>query len=189
MVFSSFSRTGGSIGLAVLLVMSSFVMVAVGTPHAVSASTGCTSGSVSTTTEIGRNYLGESDEVVGAPRVSSDRKLHRYTKVTFTSNGVSDASCTWVAPAGVTTGQVLAVGGGGAGGTYFGGGGGGGAMYFNKLPVITPGQSYAITVGMGGASVPISCIPHCNGGNGHASQIENIGWAGGGSGGGGNTNE
>ena len=189
MVSGSFSRNGGSIGLAFVLAVSSLVLVAVESPQAVSASTGCTSGSVSTTTEIGRNYLGESDEFVSAPRVSSDRKLHRYTKVTFTSNGVSDASCTWVAPAGVTTGQVLAVGGGGAGGTYFGGGGGGGAMYLNKLPVITPGQSYAITVGIGGASVPISCLPNCNGGNGHASQIENIGWAGGGSGGGGNTNE
>jgi hypothetical protein len=189
MGFLHHSRRTGSIGLAILLVLSSLVMVAVEAPQIVSASTGCTSGSVATTTEIGRNYLGESDEFVSAPRVSSDRKLHRYTKVTFTSNGVSDASCTWVAPAGVTTGQVLAVGGGGAGGTYFGGGGGGGAMYLNKLPVITPGQSYAITVGIGGASVPISCIPNCNGGNGHASQIENIGWAGGGSGGGGNTNE
>ena len=189
MAFGFFTRTGRSVGLAFLLAVSSLVLVAVESPQAVSASTGCTSGSVSTTTEIGRNYLGESDEFFSAPRVSSDRKLHRYTKVTFTSNGVSDASCTWVAPAGVTTGQVLAVGGGGAGGTYFGGGGGGGAMYLNKLPVITPGQSYAITVGIGGASVPISCIPNCNGGNGHASQIENIGWAGGGSGGGGNTNE
>ena len=189
MGFLHHSRRTGSIGLAILLVLSSLVMVAVEAPQIVSASTGCTSGSVATTTEIGRNYLGESDEFVSAPRVSSDRKLHRYTKVTFTSNGVSDASCTWVAPAGVTTGQVLAVGGGGAGGTYFGGGGGGGAMYLNKLPVITPGQSYAITVGIGGASVPISCIPNCNGGNGHASQIENIGWAGGGSGGGGNTDE
>ncbi len=189
MSFRLHSRRDGSIGLAVSLVLGSLVMVAVETPQVVSASTGCTSGSVSTTTEIGRNYLGESDEFVSAPRVSSDRKLHRYTKVTFTSNGVSDASCTWVAPAGVTTGQVLAVGGGGAGGTYFGGGGGGGAMYLNKLPVITPGRSYAITVGIGGASVPVSCIPNCNGGNGHASQIENIGWAGGGTGGGGNTNE
>ena len=189
MTFRALSRSGRSIGLAVALVVSSLVLVAVESPQAVSASTGCTSGSVSTTTEIGRNYLGETDEFVSAPRVSSDRKLHRYTKVTFTSDGTNDASCTWVAPAGVTTGQVLAVGGGGAGGTYFGGGGGGGAMYFNKLPVITPGQSYAITVGIGGASVPISCLPNCNGGNGRASQIENIGWAGGGSGGGGNTNE
>ena len=189
MTFRALSRSGRSIGLAVALVVSSLVLVAVESPQAVSASTGCTSGSVSTTTEIGRNYLGETDEFVSAPRVSSDRKLHRYTKVTFTSDGTNDASCTWVAPAGVTTGQVLAVGGGGAGGTYFGGGGGGGAMYFNKLPVITPGQSYAITVGIGGASVPISCLPNCNGGNGRASQIANIGWAGGGSGGGGNTNE
>ena len=90
MASGSFSRTGGSIGLAVVLVLSSLVMVAVESPQPVSASTGCTSGSVSTTTEIGRNYLGESDEFVSAPRVSSDRKLHRYTKVTFTSNGVSD---------------------------------------------------------------------------------------------------
>lgn len=189
MTFRAHSCSDRSIGLVIALVVSSLVLVVVESPQAVSASTGCTSGSVSTTTEIGHNYLGELDENLNAPRVSSDRKLHRYTKVTFVSDGVSDASCTWLAPAGVTTGQVLAVGGGGAGGTYFGGGGGGGAMYLNKLPVITPGQSYAITVGIGGASVPIWCLPNCNGGNGRASQIEDIGWAGGGTGGGGNTTD
>ena len=94
MTFRALSRSGRSIGLAVALVVSSLVLVAVESPHSVSASTGCTSGSVSTTTEIGRNYLGETDESVSAPRVSSDRKLHRYTKVTFTSDGTNDASKT-----------------------------------------------------------------------------------------------
>jgi hypothetical protein len=86
MTFRALSRSGRSIGLAVALVVSSLVLVAVESPQAVTASTGCTSGSVSTTTEIGRNYLEETDENVSAPRVSSDRKLHRYTKVTFTSD-------------------------------------------------------------------------------------------------------
>ena len=73
---------------------------------------------------------------------------------TFTSNG------TWTAPAGVTAVQLLVVGGGGGGGTNgaSGGGGAGGLVYYgSETPAVagsyavTPGQTYNITVGAGGA--------------------------------------
>ena len=68
-----------------------------------------------------------------------------------------NASGTWVAPAGVTTVIVEAWGGGGGGhdgsnaGDYGGGGGGGGA-YASSVVTVTPGNSYAITIGAGGAN-------------------------------------
>ena len=60
---------------------------------------------------------------------------------------------TWVAPAGVTSVSVLCVGGGGGGqvsGTNSRGGGGGGLGWKNNISV-TPGQSYTVVVGAGGA--------------------------------------
>jgi hypothetical protein len=68
-----------------------------------------------------------------------------------------NASGTWVAPAGVTSVIVEAWGGGGGGhdgsnaGDYGGGGGGGGA-YASSVVTVTPGNSYAITIGAGGAN-------------------------------------
>lgn len=59
----------------------------------------------------------------------------------------------WVAPAGVTSVSVVAVGGGGktavASGSFAGGGGGGGLGYQNNITVI-PGNSYSVVVGAGG---------------------------------------
>lgn len=50
----------------------------------------------------------------------------------------------WVAPAGVTSVSVVAIGGGGSGRSY--GGGGGGLGYRNNIAV-TPGSSYTVVVG------------------------------------------
>jgi len=61
---------------------------------------------------------------------------------------------TWTAPAGVTSVSASATGGGGAGAglttTGHGGGGGGGAYAANPSIGVTPGSSYAYTVGPGG---------------------------------------
>lgn len=54
---------------------------------------------------------------------------------------------TWVAPAGVTSVSVVAVGAGGGG--YVNAGGGGGLRYYNNYAV-TPGNSYTVTVGARG---------------------------------------
>lgn len=68
-------------------------------------------------------------------------------------------SQSWTAPAGVTSVDLFMVGGGGAGGITAangyagggtGGGGGGGTVYQTNVSV-TPGQSYNIVVGSGGA--------------------------------------
>ena len=63
----------------------------------------------------------------------------------------------WTAPAGVTVVDLMLVGGGGAGGGVVGGGsgsagggGGGGGVVIHSVPV-TPGTSYTVTIGAGGA--------------------------------------
>lgn len=67
-----------------------------------------------------------------------------------------NSSTTWVCPAGVTTVQVECIGGGGGGkpgAAGVGSGGGGGGGYTIKTSqAVTPGQSYTINVGTGGAS-------------------------------------
>lgn len=72
------------------------------------------------------------------------------TCTTYTSAG----TYTWVAPTGVTSVAVLAIGGGGgASGSFTNarGGSGGGLAYRNGLAV-TPGNSYTVVVGAGGAA-------------------------------------
>jgi len=76
------------------------------------------------------------------------------TAITCTSY-TSAGTYSWVAPTGVTSVAVLAIGGGAAGGTNYqsnspvNGGGGGGLGYYNNYTV-TPGNSYTVVVGNGG---------------------------------------
>ncbi len=70
------------------------------------------------------------------------------TVATFSTVG----SGTWTIPAGVSEVEVLVVGGGGGGGaTSTSGGGGAGGVYYNPEVTVTPGGSYTIAVGAGGA--------------------------------------
>jgi hypothetical protein len=76
---------------------------------------------------------------------------HRPTILTFSSVGTT----TWVAPVGVTLVEYLVVGGGGGGGGGHdtgGGGGGGGGMVRTGYLSVTPGNSYSVIVGGGGAA-------------------------------------
>lgn len=70
------------------------------------------------------------------------------TCATYTAPG----TYTWVAPTGVTSIAVVAIGGG-AGGTQAtccgGGGGGGGALAYRNGYAVTPGNSYTVVVGNG----------------------------------------
>ena len=65
----------------------------------------------------------------------------------------------WTAPAGVNQVEVLVVAGGGSGGNAIansgtpGGGGGAGGLVYNANYPVTPGQTYAISVGAGGSAV------------------------------------
>lgn len=61
----------------------------------------------------------------------------------------SAGTYTWVAPAGVTSVSIVAVGGGGSGGSTRHGGGGAGLGYKNNYSV-TPGSSYTVVVGTRG---------------------------------------
>lgn len=88
----------------------------------------------------------------------------------FTSSG------SWVAPAGVTRVFVTALGGGGGGGgggsvvNSHGGGGGGGGAILKRAYTVTPGSSYSVTVGAGGAAGLSG-----NGGAGGASGFDSLG--------------
>lgn len=88
------------------------------------------------------------------PAASSGGGTKNYSQ-TFNS------STTWTAPTGVTLVSVIAAAGGGGGGGgaqtstsaghySMGGGGGGGQVIRQSLPV-TPGTTYAVTIGAGGA--------------------------------------
>jgi len=90
-------------------------------------------------------------------------------------------SYTWIAPAGVKSVSVLAVGGGGGGSGYYQDGAGGGALAYKNNISITPGNSYTVTVGAGGAFRLASCSVH-NGNCGGASSFNSIFTAGGGTG-------
>jgi hypothetical protein len=67
----------------------------------------------------------------------------------FTSVGTT----LWTAPDGVTSVEYLVVGGGGGAGNGYdnaGGGGGGAGMVLSGTTLVTPGNSYTVTVGGGG---------------------------------------
>jgi hypothetical protein len=81
--------------------------------------------------------------------------------VTFNRVGTT----TWTAPTGVNQVEVLVVAGGGGGGSRFGGGGGGGGVIYDSAYPVTPGTSYTITVGAGGAPGPSNSTRGSNGGN------------------------
>ena len=107
---------------------------------------------------------------------------------TFTSTG------TWLCPAGVTSITIECWGGGGAGGGSItllypnaGAGGGGGGYTKTTSVSVTPGNTYNITVGQGGAGNANVFTGSINGNNGGDSYFgASIGIAHGGNGGGGN---
>jgi len=118
---------------------------------------------------------------------------------TFTATGTS----TWTAPPDVTSVEVLVVAGGGGannsnGGNSTGGGGGGGVVYNTSYPV-TPGVTYPVVVGAGGAPAASNSVNPSNGGSSQFGNLIAIGGGfgagrdpnttggSGGSGGGGNT--
>ena len=105
--------------------------------------------------------------------------INSQTTSTYTSG-----TTVWTVPACVTSITVQAWGGGGGGGgtaskesscsscSYVeacsAGGGGGGGGFVSRVYAVTPGETYTITVGAGGAAGPgsSSSSAACNGGNG-----------------------
>ena len=90
----------------------------------------------------------------------------------------------WTCPSGVTSVQALIVAGGGGGADNGGGGGAGGLVYNANYPV-TPGQTYSVVVGQGGAGG----TGNANGRNGQNSSFTNLIAVGGGGGGSGAGNQ
>lgn len=78
-----------------------------------------------------------------------------FPAVAFATTDVFTSSSNWTAPAGVTSVQINAWAAGGGGGSNAGnsgGGAGGGFAGVNTFSV-TPGNSYTVTVGTGGAQL------------------------------------
>ena len=96
------------------------------------------------------------------------------------STKTSNATCTFVVPAGITSVRVLSISGGGGGGWDGGGGGGGGGVNKYDNYAVTPLTPITITVGGGGTAATSSAVA----GNGGESSFNNeraAGGAGGGS--------
>lgn len=79
-----------------------------------------------------------------------------YGQSWSSTNFVTPGSYPWIAPAGVYSITVTAIGGGGGGSVAGGakantGGGGGGLAWATNVPVV-PGQSYTVVVGAGGTA-------------------------------------
>ena len=111
-----------------------------------------------------------------------------FGQQTYTSSG----SYSWTCPSGVTSVSVVCIGGGGGGNGGgngvggAGGGGGGGLGYKNNISV-TPGQSYTVVVGGGGAGdawdgPPYSDNPANDGGDSYFINANTVKGGGGGGG-------
>lgn len=106
-----------------------------------------------------------------AQRVAEPGTVETFTTVETTS---------WTAPSGVTEVEVLVVAGGGGGGAPGGGGGGGGGVIYRPRYPVTPGQSYTVTVGDGGAAGVYNVSAATNGGNSVFDTLTAIGGGNGG---------
>ncbi|HFS0578677.1 TPA: hypothetical protein ACHYPN_004538 [Yersinia enterocolitica] len=102
-------------------------------------------------------------DLTNVPAALSNLGLGMRGTAVFTS------TATWTCPAGVTTVYIDACGGGG-GGAYgtlnaTGGGGGGGAQAVRRSAInVSPGQTYTITIGLGGVAGVTGAVDGGNGG-------------------------
>ena len=101
-------------------------------------------------------------------------------KLTFTNT----TACTWTVPAYVTSASTILIVGGGGGAGYYGnaGGGGAGALLVTTNFALTPGATFDITAGTGGAGSTAG-----GGSSGTASSFGSITATGGGAGAGGDS--
>ena len=106
-------------------------------------------------------------------------------RITYPSNTDSVNGCDWYVPAGVTGLKVALVGGGGGAGLgWAGGGGGGGQVQYNDSLAVTPGQSFNIVIGQGGAK---KTTTNRAGNSGTQTKFGSVTALGGGGGGGSNS--
>ena len=131
------------------------------------------------------NDILDASCTTGAATQTTDGATRRIV-FTAPSQTTGSTGCTFTPPVGVTSIEVLVVGGGGGGGGRFvGGGGGAGGLRTNSSFAVSPGTSYAITVGAGGAGGANSTTAaNAMGTSGSSSVFSSITAAGGGGGGG-----
>jgi hypothetical protein len=153
-------------------------------------------GEITVTTSIQRPTIAWSSPTYGNDILDASCTTGAATQTTngatrrivFTapSQTTGSTGCTFTPPVGVTSIEVLVVGGGGGGGGRFvGGGGGAGGLRTNSNFAVSPGTSYAITVGAGGAGGANSTTAaNAMGTSGSSSVFSSITAAGGGGGGG-----
>ena len=121
---------------------------------------GLTNGTTYTFTVKAINSVGESTASTASNSITPTAVVPTGQAL-FSVQGTN----TWVAPAGVTSVSVVAIGGGGGG--SFIGGGGGGLGWKNNISV-NPGQSYTVVVGVAGNAGAQTIA----GGNGGASYFK-----------------
>lgn len=131
------------------------------------------------------NDILDASCTTGAATQTTDGATRRIV-FTAPSQTTGSTGCTFTPPVGVSSIEVLVVGGGGGGGGRFvGGGGGAGGLRTNSNFAVSPGTSYAITVGAGGAGGANSTTAaNAMGTSGSSSVFSSITAAGGGGGGG-----
>jgi hypothetical protein len=131
------------------------------------------------------NDILDASCTTGAATQTTDGATRRVV-FTAPSQTSSSTGCTFTPPVGVTSIEVLVVaGGGGGGGRFVGGGGGAGGLRSNTSLGVTPGTSYSVTVGAGGAGAANSTTAaNAMGTSGSSSVFGSITAAGGGGGGG-----
>lgn len=184
-------NTGGG-----LILSYTITCIAVGRPDIIIApiTTNSTSNQITlpqgvdyTITVVATNALGNSTSSSTSTPVSITPLSNPDQTITqFTTSG----SVTWTAPATATSVNYLVVGGGGGGGGAYdnsAGGGGGGGLVLTGAMDVTPGQTYNIIVGEGGAgairptySNPLGQANNNNGSTGNSSSFDTIVAGGGG---------
>ena len=78
---------------------------------------------------------------------------------------ITPGSYSWIAPTGITSVSVVAVGGGGGSNPYYGTSGGGGALGYKNNITVVPGNSYSLVVGAFGVGGRNSQNTASNGGS------------------------
>ena len=116
-----------------------------------------------------------TDGVANADREFSITVKAPVTTVYVPGSYSSEVNTSWTAPAGVTAIKLLVVGGGGGGGNNRGNGnggdGGGGGVYYSASYSVTPGSSYTIKAGRGGAHAGCNNQSGCSGTNSQFGSI------------------
>jgi hypothetical protein len=100
------------------------------------------------------------------------KKSYSFGQAEYTTTG----TFSWVAPAGVTSISVVAIGGGGAGQSggviangYWANGGGGGGLGWKNNIAVTSGTSYTVVVGAAGIPNALPYISGTKAGNSYFS--------------------